>query len=59
MLWRHKITGVEINVESTMSGDWEPAKAPGSSARAADQKAEKPAAEKAVNKSGRTVRKQK
>ena len=59
MLWKHKITGAEINVGSTMSGDWEPAEAPGNSAHAADQKAEKTAAKKAVNNSGRTVRKQK
>ena len=58
MIWRHKITGAEINVESTMGGDWEAVK-PSSSSHAADQKAEKPAAEKAVNKSGKTVRKQK
>ncbi len=60
MLYRHKITGAMIDVESTVGGDWEPVKAP-VPVHAADQKADKPAAEKpapkkAVNKSGRTVR---
>lgn len=60
MIYRHKITGAEIDVESTMSGDWEPVKAPARPAHAADPEAGKAAApEKDVNKNGRTVRNKK
>lgn len=60
MIWRHKITGVEIDVESTMGGDWEPVKAPGRPAHAAEQDAGKTAApEKDVSRNGRTVRNKK
>lgn len=56
MLYRHKVTGAVIDVESTMGGDWQAVK-PASTTRAADQEAEKPTPEKAVKKNGRTVRK--
>lgn len=61
MLYRHKITGAVIDVESTMSGDWQALRP--ASAHAASKTAEKTQArkapEKAVGKNGRTVRNKK
>lgn len=56
MLYKHKVTGAVIDVESAMGGDWQAVK-PAGPARAADQEAEKPTPEKAVKKNVRTVRK--
>ena len=58
MLYKHRITGVVINVGSTMGGDWQEV-TPASPDHAPDQKTGKPAPEKAVSKNGRTVRNKK
>ncbi len=54
MIYRHKITGVEIDVNSELSGAWEPVKpnrpaeaeAPKPAAKPAPKTAAKPAAKK-------------
>lgn len=56
MIYRHKVTGVTIDVESTMSGDWEPVKATGPARAAKAEQPEKQTTEKAVKKNGRAVR---
>ena len=58
MLYRNIKTGAVIDVDSTMGGAWqavEPAGAPAAS----EQPSEEDTTEKAVKKSGRTVRKSK
>lgn len=56
MIYRHKVTGVTIDVESTMGGDWEPVKATGPARAAKAEQPETKTTEKAVKTNGRAVR---
>ena len=55
MKYRHKVTGIVIDVNSTMGGAWEAVESP-TAPSSTDQKPKK-TTEKAVKKNGSAVRK--